>query len=188
MLSSATDEQVGKVIQGAIGASQAEKRFKALEQSADEAINRLIPEHELPLAHRGTQFALPLAIGGDGDFEMLVKDFVAVAAGLLGAIHGKVGVADKKIGRGVFGIGHGGADAGAGADFLAKDLERPLKLMQDAAGDHFKIVCGNNILDQNGKLVATQSRGRVLGTQRSSQATGDRQSAERRPRRGPGRH
>ena len=45
--------------------------------------------------------------------------------------------------------GHGSADARAAREqTAAKDVEGPLQFTQNASGDDFKIVCRENVLDQ----------------------------------------
>ena len=48
------------------------------------------------------QFVFALMQTHCGNFQLLIKDFDAVAALLLGTIHGEIGVTDEQLGRGVF--------------------------------------------------------------------------------------
>src|SRR5208283_3289060 len=120
------------------------------------------------------QIALPLLLAGYADLQVFVEYFVAPAARLLGAIHGKIRVADEHFGCRVVRSGHGRADTGAGLDDVPKNVKGTLDLLQNAAGDNLEIVWGDNVLHQNGELVSSQPRGRVLGAQRGAEPSGNR--------------
>src|SRR5208283_1885313 len=57
---------------------------------------------------------------------------------------------------------------------MPEDIEGALQFAQNAPCNNLEIVCGENILDQDGKFIAAQARCRVLGAQRSKESSGGR--------------
>ena len=151
-----------------------------------EAEDRLKQKLQQTLVEPVTKFALAFLLAADGHLQVLVEDFVSPAARLLGAIHGKVGVADQQVGRGVIRSGNGRADAGSGLNDVSEDIEGPRHLRQNAVGDNFQIagvrMFSTSTANSSPPSRAAESCGRKHRRSRSATAM-----RTHRPRRGPGR-
>ena len=162
-------EQVGEVVGRAVSRTPTQQALERFHFACLQTANRLIAEIKKPLLKAVTQLALALLLAADADFKVLVEDFVTSAAGLLGAIHRKVGVTHQQIGCNVVGTCQGRPDTCTGLHKMAKDIERARHLSLNAPGHRLKSADVLNIVDQDGKLVAAQPRGRVVRTKRRAQ-------------------
>ena len=97
-----------------------------------------------------------------------VEHRVAAAAGVLGAVHRQVGVADDVLARLVRVGGHGHADAGAGEHVLAVERQRQRGHLLHALGDAHRVDRLADAVEQHRELVAAEAGQRRLGRRRAA--------------------
>jgi len=90
----------------------------------------------------------------------------------LGAVHRGVGIAHECVGAIVSGRAEGDADARGREHFLAIELERGRQLLGDPLRHANGVPDLRDLLEQDGELVATETRRGVLGPQTSLYAFG----------------
>ena len=109
----------------------------------------------------------------DVDAHVAIEDFEAVAALLLGAVHGEIGIAEELFGRLMLAAAERDPKAGPGLDSLATEVEGAAELGLDAPGDDAHIFDGADLVQQKGKLVAREAGGCVLRPDGGREPAGD---------------
>jgi hypothetical protein len=105
----------------------------------------------------------------------LVEHRPAPAAGLLGAVHGGVGIADQVGGVGVRAGGQRDADAAADEGVAVLERERLRQRLEQALRDGDRVVRAADVLADEDELVAAEAGGHLVAADGRAQALGDRQ-------------
>src|ERR1039458_4328385 len=90
-------QQVAETRHRAVFPLPAEHGLEAFQFSGLKTEDRLIPDLEKALLQYLAQLPLALLEAGNMHLQLLVEDIEAPSAVLLGAIHGKVGIADEQL-------------------------------------------------------------------------------------------
>lgn len=99
-----------------------------------------------------------------------VEEAEVVAALILGAIHGDVGMLDQGLMRdAVIGV-DGDADAGRDVELVAAEMERGLQRRQDLFGDVGGVVARADVWQEQQELIAADARQGVALAQAMAQA------------------
>ena len=93
--------------------------------------------------------------------DLLLEHLEAVLAGVLGPVHGRIGVPDEILGR-VRLAGHRHPDARRQAQILTPHEERSLEVLEQSLGDLLHVGLGVGVAQEHGELVAAEP-GSVVG-------------------------
>jgi hypothetical protein len=102
------------------------------------------------------QFRFQLQAGHGALAHGTIEQLVAGLALGLGAVHGRIGIAEQVLGPVVTDGPQGDADAGAGEDLVAADQERLRQFAFDALGHGDGVIGFLDVFEQNGELVAAE--------------------------------
>src|SRR5882762_10496890 len=95
-----------------------------------------------------------------------VKQLTASLSGAFGSVHGNFGVPQKVFRFGAGRGAQGDADARCNHDLLPVDDEGGSPFRLNAFGDAYRVAGVSNVVQKNGKFVATQSGDRVIRRKR----------------------
>ena len=142
------------------------QRLEAFHLAGRDVDDRHVVEQQLVAQERAAQVGLHLQMAGRRRLAGLaLEDGGARLAQRLGAVHRHVRVAQHVLGLLVIGGPDRGADAGAGADFLAAELERLAHYFVHAVGDADGVGGSAHVVEPHGELVAAVARQRVAFAQ-----------------------
>ena len=147
--------------------------FKATDGSRLKSDNRLVMKDKLFALDGTAQVCLHLQkIHGEG-VHGLVEDLVTRFAQHLRAIHSGVRVAQNLFGTVVAGAAQRDADADGCEDFVAVEIEGQGEGLLKTLGHFNRFGDVAQVFKQDCKLIATQTRHSVAGTQADFQTSGD---------------
>ena len=92
-------DELGRRDDGAVALLPAHERLEADDIAGLEIEDRLVEQAQLAAIERAVERGLDREAVGDPLVHRLVVDGQAVAAGVLGPVHGRVGVAQQVLGR-----------------------------------------------------------------------------------------
>ena len=152
----------------------AQQRLEACKLVGSKAGNRLIEDGDLLPIERHAELALErqaaLVLAAHGG----VEDLDAVGAGALGAQHGDLAVPQHFLRRGLRAVVHHDADGRGQNDLLGADLHGRAQRAADPLGecrDVVRIAVGD---EQDGELVAAETRQRVLRIEMAAEPAAER--------------
>jgi hypothetical protein len=102
----------------------------------------------------------------------IVEDLVARLARLLGAVHGRIGVAQQRMGVVLARPAEADADAGRDVAALAVEHERLAQRVGQPSRDLQRVGLARDAGQQHGELVAAEAGDDVAGTQHAAQPLG----------------
>jgi hypothetical protein len=153
----------------------AQERLDARDLPVVEGDHRLVDEPQLALVERLAQRPLQLQALDRLAAHRGVEDLAASLAELLGAVHGRIGVAQQRVRVDAFARrAAGDADARRDVARLALDDQRIAQGLGEPAGDAQRVVLADHAGQQHGELVAAEPRDDVVGAQAARQALGHR--------------
>ena len=140
----------------------ARQRLEAGDAARGHVEQRLVGHRQLPGGQRAPQVAFePQAMRDLGVQRRVEQREPRLAAGL-GLVHRGVGVAQHVGRRAVADAAEGDADAGAGGDLGAGDLERLAQHLEQPVGQGHCVAIAVNIFGQDREFVAAQPRHDVV--------------------------
>src|SRR5216684_1308861 len=151
-------DELGRREQPATGMLPAHQRLRAGDLAGRQRHHRLVVETELAALQRAAQVGLELEQLHRAVVHGGVELYAASAALRLGAIEGGVCVAQEILGPGVECVAVGDADAHAAEHLLATEHERGAQRVLKTVGHLERIVARLHVLEQDGELVAAQTR------------------------------
>ena len=122
--------------------------------------DRLVEVVELAMLDRGPQLALGLEPSQRAIPHCLVEELEPRAPSLLGAVHGRVGVAQQGLGVGAR-LGQGDADARRDDALMPAEDERAVQSHGEALDELERRGLAGDVLAQQHELVAPHPRHRV---------------------------
>ena len=158
----------------ALGVVPAHERLGGGHVAGGQLDDRLQLDDELAALGRALEVLLEAVAAQDGGVHRRLEDLVALLAGVLGRVHGDVGVAQQLLGA--LGVGRPALDdpeARVRGDLVPGDREGPFEQPDDAVGDARHGGAVLDVVQEHGELVAAQARREVAGLQRAAQASGD---------------
>src|SRR6185503_3072655 len=166
-------DEVGRRHHPGAGAVPADEGLDADDPAGRDGELGLEVDDELVVRDRLTQVGLDRLAGDGAVADDLVEHRPAAAAGLLGAVHGGVGVANEVGGLGVR-VGRD-RDADAAADERVTVLEREWlgQRLEQPLGDGDRVVRLGDVLAHEDELVAAEARGHLVAADGAAQALGD---------------
>ncbi len=151
-------DELARREQAPVGVLPAHQRLHPDQPAAGERQLRLEVDDQLVLDQRAAKVVLEVKASGGTLEHHVVEQRGAPAAGLLGAVHRGVGVADQLVGAAAERGGGRDADAGVREHLLAAaERERPPERLQDALGDGDGVALVAEVLAQDRELVAAEA-------------------------------
>ena len=156
--------------QSAIGVPPSGQHLEAGQHAGVQIDDRLVVRHDLVALDASTKF-----VGGaQGDDRCVVhalgEDLDAVAAASLGAVHGRVGIAQQVAGGHIGAIGNSDADAAGDEQLDAVDGQRPGDLGAQPLGRGGRRAVGRVLAEDDDELVATEPAEHVVIAQHRAQS------------------
>ena len=149
----------------------ARERLEAGDLARREPDDRLVANLELAARDGADQIGLRGERLVRGGVELGPEHRVAALARALRVVHRRVGLAEQARAARA-GAAERDADAGAREDLGALDDDRPVEALEQAAGHDLRLR-GVDALEQDGELVAAQTRDGVGVAHGLAQAAGD---------------
>ena len=135
--------------------------------------HRLVAQPQLFALDRAAQVGVELELGLGVRVHGGVEHGVPGAAQILGAVHGRVGVAQQLLGPRVRARSHRYADGGGGEHLGAVQIVGSGERLLHAFGSPHRLVGVGEVAEQQGELVSSQARHRVPWTRHLAQAARD---------------
>ena len=157
----------------AFGVLPAHQRLHPNELVVGQRHDGLVPHAELAALERAPQVSLEPQSTYRHVVQRGIEHRVPACAGVLGAVHRQVGVADDVLARSVRIGGHGHADAGSGKHVLPIERQRQFGHLLHAFGHPHRVERFPDAIEEHGEFIATKTRQRRLGDRRRAGHTRD---------------
>ena len=141
----------------------ANQGFEPGNAAVAEGHDRLVVDPKLTSGQRSPQVVLEAQRRHNLLVHLIVEDREAVAAHGLGSIHGGVGVAQQVLWALVARVPQRDADADAGEDFVAVEVEGDAELVLNAFRSCRRSTSVRNIFHHDHELVASEARDGITG-------------------------
>jgi len=122
---------------------------------------------------RLSQLGLDPQEGHHAAVHRLVEHLVAAAAGRLGPVHRRVGVAQDLFRSLIARVGERHPDAGRGEDLATADQELLADQILDALGHPGRVARALDVVEEDHELVSTETGHRVARPQELGQTTSE---------------
>ena len=155
-------DEVARRHAAALGVVPAHERLGGGHVAGGELDDRLQLDDQLAALGRALEVLLEAVAAQDGGVHRRLEDLVALLAGVLGRVHGDVGVAQQLLGA--VDLRRPALDdpeARVRRDLVPGDRERALEQPDDAVGDAADVLGVADVVQEHGELVAAQARGEV---------------------------
>ena len=146
-----------RVDQTADRVGPAHERLEADDAARVEVVDRLVVREEVAVVDRGAQFALLLNPRQHGGMHLLPVDLEAVLAALLRLVHGDVRVAQQLF-AGDSRFVERDADAACCGGGPGSLRDGHAERFEDPLGQGRDVLAGPHVLNENGELVAAETR------------------------------
>jgi hypothetical protein len=155
-----------------VGVPDAHECFGGNGAAAAEIDDGLVLDAEAVFVHGAAEHALHTEPADGPRAQIGVEHLPAIPSAVLGSVERQVGLLEEPC-RAVVGVRGGrDADAGRAHELLVADLERDAARGDDPITERDRLFEPRDVLDQDGELVATEARERVLRPQGRAEPLG----------------
>ena len=149
-----------------------DQRLDRLDPPISHADERLVVDAEVAAVHCAAKLVLGRQSPDRPDPHVVVEEFEASAAALLGPIHRRVGVADQGLGPVVPRARQRDADTGGDDQLRGVDFDGLRDDATEPIGDAHRLLITGHVLAEQDELIPAEARPHVAGSQRGTEPVG----------------